>query len=65
MLHILKKQMKHSLNKLVGARNVLFQQDNDPKHKSKICQKFLENEKVKVLPWPSQSQDLNPLENLW
>uniref|UniRef100_A0A8C8D4H4 Uncharacterized protein n=1 Tax=Oncorhynchus tshawytscha TaxID=74940 RepID=A0A8C8D4H4_ONCTS len=38
--------------------------DNDPKHTSKVVSKWLKDNKVKVLEWPSQSPDLNPTDNL-
>jgi len=42
----------------------VFQQDNDPKHTSRLLSTFFEDQKVDVLKWPRQPSDLNTLKNL-
>jgi len=48
-----------------GKESWIFQQDNDPKHTSRLARKWLADHRVTTMEWPPQSPDLNPIENRW
>ena len=49
----------------LDEEKVIFQHDNDPKHTAKSVTQYLSEQEFRVMNWPAQSPDLNPIENCW
>ena len=64
-LQILKDDLLNTLKYHgLNPSNIIFQQDNDPKHTSKKVKEWLEEQEFRTMVWLAQSSDLNPIKHL-
>lgn len=68
-VQILDKQFLGTLRDLklrrTGKEGLIFQQDNDPKHRCKVAEEWFRQKNVKWLPWAPSSLDMNIIEHVW
>jgi len=67
MSTIYQKCLLKSIEKFYGSDRIswVLQEDNDPKHRSKLCRAWKDENNVTTMEWPAMSPDVNPIESVW
>jgi len=64
-IELLEENLLPFLDELEESETYIFQDDNAPCHTARLVKSWKEENSINFLPWPFQSSDLNPIENLW
>ena len=63
---VLKERLLPQLDEWFPRRqDAIFMHDGAPCHKAKSITAFLNSQNIKILDWPGNSPDMNPIENVW
>jgi hypothetical protein len=64
--NILSESLLGSLDdRSLQPSDIIYQQDGDPKHTSRLAQKWFRDNGFDLLPWAPSSPDMSPIEHAW
>ncbi len=66
--HTYKKTLELSIISFINnnqTKKFILQHDEAPAYKAKMIEAWIEKQKIEIMDWAGQSQDLNPIENVW